>query len=139
MPTLPTWAAPPQLLQPLSSTSRAMKIGISSKELSLIELSGIFRHTIRQRLLRVPGVANVAVWGQRKEQRQVLVDPERMLAHNVSVDEVMEVTANSLDAVLIPSSPGAFVGTGGFIENDGTARCRSTTSGRSSSPRTSRT
>ena len=119
VPTLPTWAAPPQLLQPLSSTSRTMKIGISSKELSLIELSGIFRHTIRQRLLRVPGVANVAVWGQRKEQRQVLVDPERMLAHNVSVDEVMEVTANSLDAVLIPSSPGAFVGTGGFIENDG--------------------
>jgi len=116
VPTLPTWAAPPQLLQPLSSTSRTMKIGISSKELSLIELSGIFRHTIRQRLLRVPGVANVAVWGQRKEQRQVLVDPERLREHNVSVNEVMEVTANALEAVLLPHLNGAFVGTGGFVE-----------------------
>jgi CzcA family heavy metal efflux pump len=116
VPTLPTWAAPPQLLQPLSSTSRVMKIGLSSGELSLIELSGIFRHTIRQRLLRVPGVANVAVWGQRKEQRQVLVDPERLREHNVSMNEVMEATANALDAVLLPNSPGAVVGTGGFVE-----------------------
>ncbi|MGH3137633.1 MAG: efflux RND transporter permease subunit, partial [Gaiellaceae bacterium] len=28
-PTLPTWAAPPDMLQPLSSTSRVMKIGFT--------------------------------------------------------------------------------------------------------------
>ena len=120
-PTLPSWAAPPQMLQPLSSTSRVLKIGLSSDELSLIELSTIVRHTIRQRLLRVPGVANVAVWGQRKEQRQVLVDPERLREHGVSVTEVMEATANSMDAVLLPHLPGAVVGTGGWIE-EGTRR-----------------
>ena len=31
IPTLPTWAAPPVMLQPLSSTSRVMKIGLSSE------------------------------------------------------------------------------------------------------------
>ncbi len=118
VPTLPTWAAPPQLLQPLSSTSRVMKIGLTSKELSLIEMSGIVRHTLRQRLLRVPGVANVAIWGQRKEQRQVLVDAERLRKYGVSVNEVVEVTANALDAVLLKHSPGAVVGTGGFIADD---------------------
>ena len=31
IPNLPTWAAPPVMIQPLSSTSRVMKIGVSSK------------------------------------------------------------------------------------------------------------
>ena len=115
-PSLPTWAVPPFMMQPLSSTSRALKIGVSSDELSLIELSSIVRHTIRQRLLRVPGVANIGVWGQRQEQRQVLVDPERMLAHGVSVNQVLEATSNALDTPLLKHSPGALVGAGGFVE-----------------------
>jgi CzcA family heavy metal efflux pump len=115
-PTLPSWAAPPFIMQPLSSTSRTLKIGLSSERYSLIELSSIVRHKIRPRLLRVPGVANVGVWGQRKVQRQVLVDPERMAARGVSVDQVMRVTADALDAVLLKHSPGSVVGTGGFVE-----------------------
>jgi CzcA family heavy metal efflux pump len=115
-PTLPSWSAPPFMMQPLSSTSRTMKIGLTSERLSLIELSAIVRHKIRPRLLRVPGVANVGVWGNRKVVRQVLVDPERMAAHSVSVDQVMRVTADALDAVLLKHSPGAVVGAGGFID-----------------------
>ena len=30
-PTLPTWASPPVMIQPLSSTSRALKIGLSGR------------------------------------------------------------------------------------------------------------
>src|ERR671915_1933310 len=106
-PSLPSWAVPPFMMQPLSSTSRVMKIGLTSETLSLIEMSTIVRHTIRQRLLRVPGVANVAIWGQRKEQRLVLVDAERMREHGVSVDRVMDVTSTSLDAPPLAHSPGA--------------------------------
>src|SRR5512143_603852 len=40
-PTLPTWAAPPVIIQPLSSTSRAMKIGIRSDQCDLMDLSMI--------------------------------------------------------------------------------------------------
>jgi CzcA family heavy metal efflux pump len=115
-PSLPSWAVPPAIMPPLSSTSRVLKIGLSSDELSLIELSSIARHTIRQRLLRVRGVANVAIWGQRKEQRLVLVDPDRMRVHRVSVDRVLEVTSTALDAPLLAHTPGALVGTGGFID-----------------------
>jgi Cu/Ag efflux pump CusA len=64
-PTLPAWASPPVMLPPLSATSRSMKIGISSDSLSVIDLSMIAYWTIQQRLLRVPGVANVAIWGER--------------------------------------------------------------------------
>ncbi|MDH5373705.1 MAG: efflux RND transporter permease subunit, partial [Acidimicrobiia bacterium] len=58
-PTLPTWASPPVLIQPLSSTSRVMKIGLTSvdPELDLIDMSMVSYWTIRTRLLQVPGVA----------------------------------------------------------------------------------
>ena len=115
-PTLPSWAAPPFMMQPLSSTSRTLKIGLSSERYSLIELSALVRHKIRPRLLRVPGVANVGVWGNRKVVRQVLLDPRRMARYGVSVDQVMRVTADALDAPLLRHSSGSIVGTGGFVD-----------------------
>ncbi|TMK43770.1 MAG: efflux RND transporter permease subunit, partial [Actinobacteria bacterium] len=62
VPTLPTWAAPPVMMPPVSATSRIMKIGMTSKTQSLIDMSMASYWTIRERLLRVPGVANVAIW-----------------------------------------------------------------------------
>src|ERR687894_335438 len=113
---LPTWAAPPVMLQPLSSTSRVMKIGLSSDDMDLMEMSMIAYWKIRARLLAVPGVANVAMWGERLQQMQVQVDPERMLEHDVSLNDVMETTGNSLDAGLLRFAEGAVIGTGGFID-----------------------
>src|SRR6266545_7600615 len=46
-PTLPTWAAPPFMMPPTSTTSRVMKIGVSSKTHSLIQLSTIAYWKIR--------------------------------------------------------------------------------------------
>lgn len=115
-PTLPTWAAPPMMLPPLSSTARTMKIGISSDEYSVIELSMTTYWKIRERLLRVPGVANVAIWGERIQMPQVQVDPARMAAHGVTVDEVLQVTADTLDVGMLQYSPAKSVGTGGFLE-----------------------
>jgi CzcA family heavy metal efflux pump len=115
-PTLPTWAAPPFMLAPVSSTSRVMKIGLSSKSRSLLEMSMVSYWTIRARLLRVPGVANVAIWGERLQMLQVQVDPQRLIANNVSLDDVRTVTSDALDAGLVPSSSGAMIGTGGFID-----------------------
>src|SRR5512145_3377689 len=99
--TLPTWAAPPVMIQPLSSTSRAMKIGISSDKYDLMHLSMIAYWKIRARLLDVPGVANAPIWGERIKSPQVQVDPERMRQYDVSLEEVMDVTANALDVGLL--------------------------------------
>ncbi len=115
-PRLPTWAAPPVVLPPLSATSRMMKIGVSSKTKSVMELSMIGYWTIRQRLLTVPGVANVAMWGERLEMLQVEVDPERMRQHQVSLNEVMEATADSLDVGILRYSDGHHIGTGGWVQ-----------------------
>lgn len=115
-PTLPTWAAPPFIMPTTSTTSRVMKIGVSSKTLSLTQLSTIAYWKIRARLLRVPGVANVALWGEHLQQLHVLTDPDRMQAHDVSLEQVMETTADSLDAGLLKFSSGAVIGTGGFVD-----------------------
>ena len=84
---LPQVASPPVILPPLSATSRVMKIGLSSATLSQMEISTLARWTIRPRLMAVPGVANVAIWGQRDRQIQVLVDPDRLRSHGVSLDQ----------------------------------------------------
>lgn len=102
---LPAIARPPVMLAPLSSTSRVMKIGVSSKKLDQVALTTLIRWTVRPRLMALPGVANVAIWGQRDRQIQVLVDPQRLRDHRVTLDEVLRA---SRDAVL----PAA----GGFIE-----------------------
>jgi CzcA family heavy metal efflux pump len=118
-PVLPTWAAPPFMMPPLSSTARVMKIGLTSKELNLIEMSTISYWKIRQRLLGVPGVANVAIWGERLQQQHVQVDPAKLAENGISLQRVMDTTADSLDAGLLRYSEGALIGTGGFLERNG--------------------
>lgn len=94
--TLPAVARPPVLLSPLSSTSRALKIGVSSKTMSQTELTTLVRWTVRPRLMAVKGVANVAIWGQRDRQLQVLVDPERLKASQVTLGEVTRAAAEAV-------------------------------------------
>src|SRR5512132_1425087 len=115
-PTLPTWASPPVMIQPLSATSRVMKIGISSDTVSLIDMSTIAYWKIRTRLLRVPGVANVPIWGERLQQMQAHVDPKLLRDQGVTLLQVMNDTADALDAGLLRFSDGAVIGTGGFID-----------------------
>jgi len=102
---LPTAARPPVMLPPLSSTSRAMKIGITSTKLDQMQISELARWTIRPRLMAVPGVANVAIWGLRDRQLQILADPDRLRAAGVTL---AELRAAAGDAVL--------VGGGGFVD-----------------------
>ena len=75
----------PVMLQPLSSTSRVMKIGISSKTYDMMDLSMIAYWTIKFRLMSVPGVANIPIWGDRIKSLQVQADPTLMRAHNVTL------------------------------------------------------
>ena len=64
---LPNVSKPPQILQPLSSTNRVLMVGVNSKTLSPIQMSVLARWTIIPRLLGVPGVANVSIWGERAQ------------------------------------------------------------------------
>ncbi|RKI00421.1 efflux RND transporter permease subunit [Corallococcus sp. AB038B] len=103
--TLPSVARPPVMLSPVSATSRVLKVGLRSDTLDRMALSDVARWTLRPRLMGIPGVANVAIWGQRDRQFQVKVDPERLRAANVTLDDVLRVARDAS----LPSS-------GGFID-----------------------
>ena len=113
---LPNVSQAPTLLQPLSSSSRVMMIGLTSEEISPIERSVIARWTVRPRLMGVPGVANVAIWGMRDQQLQVQVDPERLRDQNVTLNQVIETAGNAQVVSPLSFLEGSTPGTGGFIE-----------------------
>ena len=113
---LPHVSEAPTLLQPLSSSSRVVMIGLSSDSLSPTEQSLIARWTMRPRLMGVPGVANVAIWGQRDEQLQVQVDPEQLRDRNVTLSQVIRTAGNAQVVSPLSFLEGSTPGTGGFIE-----------------------
>jgi CzcA family heavy metal efflux pump len=117
--SLPTWAAPPVMLPPVSATSRVMQVGMTSPTHSLIAMSMMAYWTIRARLLRVDGVANVAIWGERLQMMTVQVDPKAMQARGVSLNAVMEATSDSVDSGLLKFSSASVIGTGGALEGNG--------------------
>src|SRR4051812_43586336 len=93
-------------------------IGLSdgAKNLSPIEKGILARWTIRPRLLGVPGVANVAIWGQREQQLQVQVDPRRLRSKHVTLDQVIATTGNAQLVSPLTFLEASTPGTGGFIE-----------------------
>jgi CzcA family heavy metal efflux pump len=113
---LPNASKPPQMIQPLSATSRVAMIGLSSKTLSLIDVSVLTRWTIKPRLMGVPGVANVAVWGDRDRQLQVQIDPERLRARGVTQSQIIQSTGNALWISPLTFLEASFPGTGGWID-----------------------
>jgi Cu/Ag efflux pump CusA len=114
---LPNVAQPPAILQPMSATSRVMMVGLSSKQVSPIEMSVLARWTIRPALLSVPGVANVSIWGMRDRQLQVLVDPAKLRANHVTLDQIVATTGNALWVSPLSFLNASTPGSGGWIDS----------------------
>ena len=113
---LPNVSKPPTLLQPLSSANRVVMIGMNTTELTPIEQSVIARWTVRPRLMGVPGVANVSIWGLRDQQLQVQVDPQVLRDRNVTLNQVISTAGNAQVVSQLSFLEASTPGTGGFIE-----------------------
>ena len=68
---------------------------LTSDKRDLASLRDIATYSIRPRLARLPGIANVGVAGGKVREFHVVLDPERLIAHNVSVQQVVEAVRNS--------------------------------------------
>jgi CzcA family heavy metal efflux pump len=104
------------MINPVSSAGRCMEIGLTSDKLSLIEMSVLARWTVAPRLMGVPGVANVSIWGERKRQLQVQVDPEKLRAEGVTLMQIIKTAGNSLWASPLSFLEASTPGTGGWID-----------------------
>jgi CzcA family heavy metal efflux pump len=115
-PVLPSWAAPPSMYPIVSATSRVMQVGITSSSVDSLDLSKIAFFRIRPRLLAVPGVANVAMWGETKKEIEVQANPARLSSQKVTLDSLMSAASTAVDNGLLSFTTGSTIGSGGFIE-----------------------
>lgn len=88
---LPSGVATPTLSPLTSSISMMMVLGLTSETRSLMDIRTIADWTIKPRLLAVPGVAKVAVFGGDVKELQVQVKRQQLLKYNLSLSEVLEV------------------------------------------------
>jgi CzcA family heavy metal efflux pump len=89
---LPAGVKPPRLA-PLTPTSgRLLTVGLTSEKLSPMELRDLAQWTLRPRLLAVPGVAQVTLFGGEVRQYQVQVLPVHLTAHQLTLTDMLEAT-----------------------------------------------
>jgi Cu/Ag efflux pump CusA len=113
---LPNVGTPPVMVQPTASTSRVAMVSLQSEDVSMIEMSVLARWQMRPRLMAIPGVSQVSIWGQRERQLQVQVDPARLQTNNVTLTQLIESTGNALWVSPLSFVEASTPGTGGFIE-----------------------
>src|SRR5262249_32962649 len=94
---------------------RVMQIGLTARSVSLTDMSMTAVWTIRPRLMEVPGVANVAIWGERPKQIMVEANPKEMAARGVALDDLMTAASDAVDAGELGFTTGSAVGSLGMI------------------------
>jgi CzcA family heavy metal efflux pump len=85
---LPQGVLPPKMAPLTATTSLALVIGITSEQHSEVELRTLAEWTMKPRLLGVPGVARVSLYGGGVRQLQIQLAPERLTAYGISVSDV---------------------------------------------------
>ncbi len=89
---LPEGVEQPQISPISSPIGTVIKYAFTSDSTPLMEVRRIIDWQITNRLLAVPGVTQVVVFGGDVRQYQVLVSPEKLAAFDISLAEVAEAT-----------------------------------------------
>src|SRR5947199_94441 len=87
---IPQRAGPPTMAPLTSATSDVLQVGLTSEKRSLMEIRTFADWTLRPRLLAVPGVAKIVVFGGEVLQLQIQVRPDRLLQFGISIDDVLD-------------------------------------------------
>ena len=86
---LPLGVQSPKMSPLTSATMDVLKIGLTSEKLSPMELRTFADWTLKPRLLAVPGVAKCSSFGGDVRQLQIQVHPERLLAYDLALADVL--------------------------------------------------
>lgn len=100
----------PQMAPISSIMGQVLQVGMYSEggATSPIEIRTLADWVVRQRLLTIPGVAQVITMGGGRKQFQVLVNPDELLKYDVSLEDVEQAVSESNANA-----------TGGYLEEGG--------------------
>jgi CzcA family heavy metal efflux pump len=104
--SLPDGVAIPVAVPLSSSSATILTIGVRNTNDDLMALRDLVDWTIKPRILSVPGVADVNVFGGDQRQLQIQIDPQRLVRHGLAIEDVVAAAAQATGVI------GA-----GFIEN----------------------
>ncbi|MBD2230789.1 efflux RND transporter permease subunit [Phormidium tenue] len=89
---LPEGVGIPQISPISSPIGTILMYAFTAETTPLMEVRRLVDRDVTNRLLAVPGISQVIAYGGDVRQYQVLVDPDRLVAFNVSLQEVAEAT-----------------------------------------------
>jgi CzcA family heavy metal efflux pump len=119
---LPKGVAAPSITPLTSSASTVLIVGLTSKTRSLMEVRSAADWTVQRRILSVPGVAKVTVFGGETRSLQIQLHPERLVRFNLAIEDVARAASRATG-----------VRGAGFVETD-TQRIVLATQGQSLTP-----
>ena len=118
---LPQGVEDPEVLPVSSPLGWTVKYAFTSETTPIMEVWRIVNWQVKNRLLAVPGVSNIVIFGGDERQYQVLVNPDKLKAFNVSLDDVTKAAqaanANAPGGFLITSDQETLVRGVGRIES----------------------
>jgi cation efflux system protein involved in nickel and cobalt tolerance len=90
---LPQGVAAPQIAPISSPIGTVLTYAFTAEKTSLMDVRRIVDWQVTNRLLAVPGVTQIIVFGGDVRQYQVLVEPAKLIAFNVSLENVSAAVA----------------------------------------------
>jgi CzcA family heavy metal efflux pump len=103
---LPKGVEVPQISPVSSPVGAIIKYAFTSDTTTLMDVRRIVDWQVKNRLLAVPGVTQIVVFGGDVRQYQVLVDPVKLKSFDITLNEVNEATEKSN-----VNAPGGFLTT----------------------------
>ena len=90
---------PPTIVKADANSDAIMRLAATSDTMTIQDLTQVVNDVIVTRLAAVDGVADVQVYGDREPVMQILTDPNKLAAHNLTVDDVSTALSTvTLDA-----------------------------------------
>jgi multidrug efflux pump len=87
---LPPDMDPPSVSKADANASPIIYMNVASENRDPLELSRLANDVFKERLQTIPGVAECAVWGEKKTSMRIWLDPARLAAHELTPLDVQQ-------------------------------------------------
>jgi len=95
MTSLPEGVDKPIIMPITSIMGEIMLVGLTSEKTSMMKLRTLAEFSLRRRLLAVPGVSQVLVYGGETKQYQVQIDPWKLKNNNITLNQILHAVAST--------------------------------------------